>query len=162
VYHRKLHSETGQAPLERFRQDAAPATRPADPEKLRQAFLHRVERNVRKTATVSFKGNRYSVPAYLRGKRVELRYDPFDLTRLEVWYNDAFLDLAEPEEIVTTNDPDVDLDPVPKPSPDSGLDYLALLRLERERLIQEQIDTIHFTQLDGSNPKEDSPNDHSQ
>ena len=162
VYHRKLHSETGQAPLERLRQDPAPATRPADPEKLRQAFLHRVERKVRKTATVSFKGNRYSVPAYLRGKQVELRYDPFDLTRLEVWYNDAFLDLAEPEEIVTTNDPDVDLDPVPKPSVDSGLDYLALLRLERERLIQEQIDTIHFTQLDDSNPKEDSPNDRSQ
>jgi len=88
--------------------------------------------------------------------------NPFDLTRLEVWYNDAFLDLAEPEEIVTTNDPDVDLDPVPKPSVDSGLDYLALLRLERERLIQEQIDTIHFTQLDDSNPKEDSPNDRSQ
>jgi len=162
VYHRKMHSETGQAPLERFRQDPAPATRPPDPEQLRQAFLHRAQRKVRKTATVSFKGNRYNVPAYLRGKRVELRYDPFDLTRLDVWYNDAFLDLAEPEEIVTTNDPDVDLDPVPKPAPDSGLDYLALLRLERERLIQEQIDTIHFTQLNPSNSKENTFDDYSQ
>ena len=149
VYHRKMHSETGQAPLERFRQDPAPATRSADPEQLRQAFLHRAQRKVRKTATISFKGNRYTVPAYLRGKHVELRYHPFDLTRLEVWYNDAFLDLAEPEEIVTTSHPDVELDPLPKPAPESGLDYLALLRLERERLIQEQIDTIHFTQLKG-------------
>jgi len=166
VYHRKLHTETGQAPLERVRQDPTPATRPADPEQLRQAFLHRAQRKVYKTATVSFKGNRYTVPPYLRGKRIELRYDPFDLTRLEVWYNDTFFDLAEPEEIVTTHDPDVDLDPVPKPSPDSGLDYAAsltaLLRLERDRLIQEQIETIHFTQLNGSNPKEDSPNDRSQ
>lgn len=162
VYHRKMHSEVGQAPLERFRQDLAPATRPADPEKLRQAFLHRAERKVRKTATISFKGNRYTVPAYLRGKPVELRYDPFDLTRIEVWYNNAFLELAKPEEIATTSHPDVELDPVPKPSPDSGLDYLALLRLERERLIQEQIDTIHFTQLDASNPKEDPSNDDSQ
>ncbi len=162
VYHRKIHSETGQAPLERFRQDLAPATRPADPEQLRQAFLHRAQRKVYKTATVSFQGNRYTVPAYLRGKQVELRYDPFDLTRLEVWYNDAFLELAEPEEIVTTNHPDVELDPVPKPAPDSGLDYLALLRLERERLIQEQIDTIHFTQLNPSNSKEDPSDDRSQ
>jgi transposase InsO family protein len=162
VYHRKLHTETGQAPLERFRQDPAPATHPADPEQLRQAFLHRAQRKVTKTATVSFKSNRYTVPAYLRGKRIELRYDPFDLTRLEVWYNDAFLDLAEPEEIVTTSHPDVELDPVPKPAPGSGLDYLALLRLERERLIQEQIDTIHFTQLDTPNPKEDTPDDRSQ
>ncbi|MBS3784107.1 MAG: Mu transposase C-terminal domain-containing protein [Anaerolineae bacterium] len=168
VYHRKMHSETGQAPLERFRQDPAPATRPADPEQLRQAFLHRAQRKVYKTATVSFQGNRYTVPAYglashaLRGKRIELRYDPFDLTRLEVWYNDAFLDLAEPEEIVTTHHPDVELDPVPKPAPDSGIDYLALLRLERERLIQEQIDSIHFTQLNPSNSKEDPSDDRSQ
>jgi len=157
-----MHSETGQAPLERFRQDPAPATRPADPEELRQAFLHRVERKVTKAATVSFKGNRYAVPAYLRGKRVELRYDPFDLTRLEVWYNDAFLELAQPEEIVTISHPDVELDPVPKPPPDSGLDYLALLRMERERLIQEQLDTIHFTQLDPSNPERDTPDDNSE
>ena len=159
VYHRKIHSETGQAPLERFRQDPAPATRPADPEELRLAFLHRAERKVYQTATVSFQGNRYSVPVYLRGKRVELRYDPFDLTRIEVWYNDAFLDLAQPEEIVTNMHPDVTPDPVPTLPPDSGLDYLALLRLERERLLQEQLDTIHFTQLDSSDPREDSSDD---
>jgi transposase InsO family protein len=162
VYHRKMHSETGQAPLERFRQDPAPATRPVDPEQLRQAFLHRAQRKVYKTATVSFKGNRYTVPAYLRGKRIDLHYDPFDLTRLEVWYNDTFLDLAEPEEIVTTHHPDVELDPLPKPAPESGLDYLALLRLERERLIQQQIDTIHFTQLNPSNSKETTSDDRSQ
>ncbi len=165
VYHRKIHSETGQAPLERFRQDPAHATRPADPEELRLAFLHRDERKVKKTATVSFKGNRYTVPAYLRGKQVELRYDPFDLTRIEVWYNNTFLELAEPEEIVTTTHPDVELDPISKPPPNSGLDYLALLRMERERLIQESLDTIHFTQLDSSDPadkihpKEDSSDD---
>lgn len=50
VYHRKLHSETGQAHLERYRQDPAPATRPVDPTTLRQAFLHRDQRQVTKTA----------------------------------------------------------------------------------------------------------------
>lgn len=162
VYHRKLHSETGQSPLERFRQDPDPVTRPVDPEELRQAFLHRVERTVYRTATVSFQGNRYTVPAYLRGKRVELRYDPFDLTRLEVWYDDTFLQLAEPEEIVTTSHPDVDPDPLPTPPPDSGLDYLALLRQERERIIQEEVDTIHFTQLTASPSQEETPDDRSE
>lgn len=160
VYHRKLHSETGQAPLERVRQGPAPATRPADPEELRQAFLHRAERKVYKTATISFEGNRYTVPAYLRGQRVELRYDPFDLTRLKVWFNDTFLQLAEPEKIVTTIHPDVEPDPVPAhPPPDTGLDYLALLRVERERLLQEQLGTIQFTQLESSNPKENENDD---
>jgi putative transposase len=153
VYHTKCHSETGQAPLERVRQDPAPTTRPVDPQELRQAFLHRDQRKVTKTATFSFHNNRYRVPDYLRGQTVELRYDPFDLTQIEVWFNDAFLQLAEPDVIVTRLHPDVTPDPVPISAPDSGLDYLALLRQERERLIQEQLDTIHFSQLE---PKENN------
>jgi putative transposase len=159
VYHTNLHAETGQAPLERFRQDPAPTTRPADPEELRQAFLHRATRKVTKTATFSFYHNRYRVPDYLRRQSIELRYDPFDLTQIEVWFNDAFLQLAEPDQIVTTVHPDVTPDPVPDSEPDSGLDYLALLRQERERLIQEQLDTIHFSQLE---PKENDTDDRAQ
>jgi putative transposase len=153
VYHRKLHSEIGQAPLERFRQDDAPATRPVDPTQLRQAFLHRDRRKITKTATFSFKGNRYRVAAYLRGQKVELRYDPFDLTQIEIWFQNTFIQLAELERVVATTDPDVEPDPVPKPPPDTGLDYLALLRTERERLLQQQLDGIHFSQL--SQPKPD-------
>jgi putative transposase len=76
VYHTKLHAETGQSALERLRQDTAPTTRPADPEELRQAFLHRDHRKVTKTATFSFHRNRYRVPDYLRRQSIELRYDP--------------------------------------------------------------------------------------
>jgi len=159
VYHTKCHAETGQAPLERFRQDKTPSIRPADPEELRQAFLHRATRKVTKTATFSFHHNRYRVPDYLRGQTVELRYDPFDLTQIEVWFNDAFLQLAEPDQIVTTVHPDVTPDPVPASAPGSGLDYLALLRQERERLIHEQLDMIHFSQLE---PKENDTHDHSE
>jgi putative transposase len=152
VYHRKLHSETGQAPLERYRQDPAPTIRPVDPEELRQAFLHRDQRKVTKTATFSFRGNRYSVPAFLRRQTIELRYDPLDLTHMEVWHRNTFLQLAEPERIVTTTHPDVEPDPLPVPPTDSGLDYLAVLRLERERLLQEQLDGIHFAQLPSLTP----------
>jgi transposase InsO family protein len=162
VYHPRLHSETGQAPLERFRQDDAPSSRPADPEELRQAFLHRDTRTVTKTATFSFRGNRYRVPAYLRGQKVQLRYDPFDLTRIEVWLNDTFLQLAEPDRIVTTTHPDVEPDPVPPPPSDSGLDYLALLRAERERLLQEQLGDISFSQLESPTKKENDRDDCAQ
>jgi len=151
IYHRKLHSETGQAPLDRYRQDDAPASRPADPTELRQAFLHREERKVAKTATFSFQGNRYRVAAYLRGQTIHLRYDPFDLTRLEVWFQNSFLQLAEPDRVVTTVHPDVDPDPQPLLPPNTGLDYLALLRTERERLLQQQLQGIRFSQLTQEN-----------
>jgi putative transposase len=147
VYHRKVHSETGQAPLERHRQDDAPATHSVDPSELRQAFFHRDQRKVTKTATFSFQGNRYRVADYLRGQTVELRYDPFDLSRIEVWFHNTFLQLAEPDRIVTTTHPDVEPDPLPAPPPETGLDYLALLRAERQRLLQQQLEGIHFSQL---------------
>jgi putative transposase len=155
VYHTKCHSETGQSPLERFRQDEAPSIRPTDPETLRQAFLHRDTRKVTKTATFPFNRNRYRVPDYLRGQTIQIRYDPFDLTQIEVWLNDTFLQLAEPDRIVTTVHPDVTPDPIPASEPDSGLDYLALLRAERERLIQDQLDAIHFSQLESKETDDD-------
>jgi transposase InsO family protein len=148
VYHRQLHTETGQAPLERYRQDPAPATRSVDPASLRQAFLHRDLRQVTKTATISFQGNRYRVPDYLRGKSIELRYDPFDLAHLELWLNDTFLQMAQPDQLVTPVHPELKPDPVPAPpTAQTGLDYLALLRTEHQRLIQAQLDGIHFSQL---------------
>ena len=66
---------------------------------------------------------------------------------MEVWHRDTFLQLAEPEQIVITTHPDVKPEPVPVPPASSGMDYLAVLRLERERLLQEQLDGIHFSQL---------------
>ena len=99
------------------------------------------------------------MPAYLRRQSVQLRYDPFDLTRIEVWFNETFLQIAEPDRIVTTVHPDVEPDPVPAPSPDSSLDYLALLRAERERLLREQLDGIHFSQLEPPTDKEHHQDD---
>jgi hypothetical protein len=43
-------------------------------------------RRVTSTASVSLTGNRYSVDEALIGRRVELRFDPEDLTHLEVYW----------------------------------------------------------------------------
>ena len=63
VYHRKVHSETCQAPLDRFRHDPAPSVRRVDPLALRNAFLYRVSRQVTKTGHVHFQ----SLPPRKRG-----------------------------------------------------------------------------------------------
>lgn len=147
VYHCKVHSETGQAPLERYRQDEPSTTRPVDPSELRQAFFHRDQRKVTKTATFSFNGNRYRVADYLRGRNIEIRYDPFDLNHLEVWFQNTFLQTADLDRIVTTIHPDIEPDPRPVVPPDNGLDYLALLRAERERLLRETLKGIQFKQF---------------
>ena len=84
VYHRRVHTETGQTPLERF--DAAGAPALPTPALLREAFLWSQERTATKTATVSLHGNQYEVDPALVHRKVELVFDPFDLTRIEVRY----------------------------------------------------------------------------
>ena len=62
----------------------APAARSRCPstDALAEAFLWEEQRTVTKTALVSLQGNTYQVDPLLVGRRVELVFDPFDLTRI--------------------------------------------------------------------------------
>ena len=82
VYHRQIHSETAAAPLARW-SAAGPFPIPST-DALAEAFLWEEQRTVTKTALVSLHGNTYQVDPLLVGRRVELVFDPFDLTRIEV------------------------------------------------------------------------------
>jgi putative transposase len=93
VYHRRVHSETGQAPFERF--DLAAVRLPTAAE-LHEAFLWSETRVVTKVATVSLHGNHYEVDAALVGQRVELVFDPFDLAHIEVRLRDQPMGIAIP------------------------------------------------------------------
>ena len=80
LYHRSVHSTTGQTPLERW--DASWTNRTPvrkSPEVISEAFLWSAIRKATKTATVSLLGNIYQVDPMLAGTKVELVYDPFDL-----------------------------------------------------------------------------------
>jgi hypothetical protein len=83
-YHRAVHSETGEAPAERW-EKATPAERAVpEPGLLREAFLWSERRKADKTALVRMHGNAYQVDAWLAGRTVELLFSPFDLDRVEV------------------------------------------------------------------------------
>ncbi|HEV8167263.1 MAG TPA: DDE-type integrase/transposase/recombinase [Actinomycetota bacterium] len=127
VYHTRVHTETGCPPLERFLLTGAPAL-PA-PAQLREAFLWAERRRVTKTATLSLHGNRYQVDPALVGHEVELVFDPFDLTRVEVRYAGRAMGLAVPDRIGRHVHPQAaaaatDTAPPARPS---GIDYLALV-----------------------------------
>jgi putative transposase len=84
VANRRIHCETGQSP--EARHDVGAPHRAADPNRLIQAFKWSVTRKVTATATVPLEGNSYSVDPCLVFRRVELRYDPEDLTVIDVFY----------------------------------------------------------------------------
>jgi putative transposase len=83
VANRRVHAETGQRPIDRF--EASGPRRQASPELLRDAFRWSVTRKVTWTATVPVEGNSYAVDPALTGRRIELHYDPEDLTRIDVY-----------------------------------------------------------------------------
>ncbi|MGO9908549.1 MAG: DDE-type integrase/transposase/recombinase [Solirubrobacteraceae bacterium] len=129
VYHRRVHTETGRAPLERFDSAGAPAL--PTPALLREAFLWSQERTVTKTATVSLHGNSYEVDAALAGRKVELIFDPFDLTRIEVRYQHRPMGLAAPLVIGRYTHPQAKRE-LPPPPTGTGIDYLKLLAEQRD------------------------------
>ncbi|MDP2212198.1 MAG: DDE-type integrase/transposase/recombinase [Candidatus Aquicultor sp.] len=135
-YHHRVHSETKQTPLERFTDSFTPHV--PNPQTLYQAFLWEEERGVTKTALVSLAGNRYEVDSHLVGRKVTLRFDPFDLSRIEVFFRDEPFGTAKPHTLKAFTHPDV-RKPSEEERPKTGIDYLAALRAEHEESLYRQI-----------------------
>jgi len=165
VYHRHEHSETHQTPWARYTA-GLDQVRHADPETVRRAFLWREKRKVRRDATLSLQGNRYQVAPEYAGRTLELRFDPFDLTQVELYLDRTLVGLATvviqnrqrhlAVEHLATEPPD-------PPKPKSSLDYLAALRAEYHAQQQRELGPLQFARLSPSNanppstptPKED-------
>ena len=121
---RRAHAETGQAPIIRFEAGGPP--RQADPGLLREAFRWSVTRKVTRTATVPLEGNAYAVDPALTGRRVELRYDPEDLSRLDVFLDGKPAGAAVP--FVTRRHVHRAVPQATRPAPaPTGIDYLGLV-----------------------------------
>ncbi len=147
VCHVREHSETGQAPLARWAAGGPfPVPAPGD---LADAFRWSEWRTVTKTATVSMHGNRYQVDPALTGRRVELVFDPFDLTVLSVRSGGKDAGTATPHHITRHSHPKArpedpgSGDDAPRAT---GIDYLALLG---ERHDRQSGDRVNYSALAG-------------
>ena len=129
VYHRRVHSETKATPLDRF---TAFTPRYPTAAELREAFLWSETRLVTKTATVSLLGNRYEVDQALVGRKVELRFDPYDLELIEVYYAGRPCGHAVGHVIGRHVHPHAE-EPDDTSRPVSGIDYLRLIETDHER-----------------------------
>lgn len=128
VYHRAWHSETGQTPLARWAACwAETPPRQPDAPMLREAFLWEERRRVTKIATVAFHSNHYQVEHALIGRTVELVYDPFDLTHIEVRYQGRPMGLAVPQTITRHSHPKARPETPQPPPPPTGINYLGLI-----------------------------------
>jgi hypothetical protein len=156
-YHRRIHTDTGQAPWDRWeagwsRLGRTPATPTAAD--LTEAFLWSEYRTVTRTATVSLHGNTFEVDTALIGRRVELVFSPFDLETIDVRYQGVSHGRAVPHIITRHTHPKArEETPEPAPPAATGIDYLALTAAAHH----EQIRTDHrigYNALFTTNPAE--------
>jgi putative transposase len=150
VYHRSRHSETGETPLER--QMRGRKLRRPSPAELREAFLWSATRTVDKTAAVAMFGNAYEVDPALVGARVELIYEPFDLSVIEVRYQGRPMGQAVPRRIRRHTHPQARPETAP-PARASGIDYLGLVAA---RVAAEQSRRIAYAAI---NPQDSDDSD---
>jgi len=149
VYHRRVHTETDQTPITRWengwtaKENPGPAE--ATPAQLREAFLWSEWRTVTKTATVSLHGNHYEVDAALVGRRVELVYDPFDLTSLQVRWHGRSMGAAVPHKIDRHVHAKARPEAPNSETPTIGIDYLGLVE---QRHTAELAERIRYDQPD--------------
>lgn len=139
-YHRDVHSETGQSPEERFGRMAA--GRPAPPTETVEEYLRlRETRTVhRKWSTVEIAGGRFSVTPTLRGRKVQVLYDPSDLAYVLIAFDGRIVERAMPQKPGA-------IPPQPDPAPvhaGKPVDYLALLRADHERRVRTELSALRL------------------
>jgi len=90
-YHRKIHSSTRQTPEERFFSFPANLRRWISKDSLAMIFLPVRTARVTKVGLVRVNNLRYLVnDATLWGKKVEVRFEYSDKSKLYVWFNDRY------------------------------------------------------------------------
>jgi len=145
VYHRRVHSETDMTPLARFEAAGAPVI--PDQATLREAFLWSETRVVTKTATVSLWSNVYEVDPALVGRRVELIFDPFDLTDIDVRHDNRSIGVARPHVVRTHVHPNIAQPTVDAVSP-TRIDYLGLIASRHETERNETTGEIRYANFE--------------
>jgi len=155
VCNTRVHAETGQTPIHRFTSHGP--LHAVEPSLLREAFRWSVMRRVTSTASVSLTGNRYSVDEALIGRRVELRFDPEDLTRLEVYWEGHPAGQAIPFILGRHVHRQVPQAQSPTPPPSTGVDYLGLVLAAHDA---ETLGQLAFRDLPIRQPEDGQTADH--
>ena len=108
---------------------------------------------------MSLHSNQYEVDPALVGRKVELVFDPFDLTRIEVRYQHRPMGLAVPLVIGRHTHPQAQRE-LPPPPTGTGIDYLRLLAEQRDaELGGHPIDYSALAEPDGDGDRDPNQQD---
>jgi putative transposase len=145
AYDTRVHRTTKQTPKQRF-EAKADHIRHLSAQELQQLFLWEEERTVRKTSTIELEGNSYDVDVSLSGKKIQVRYNPFDLSVIQVWYNGMRYDDAAPAELRNQRHSKLPAEQ-DEIQPVIASNYLEQLRTQQEEKKRKELGTTSFVML---------------
>lgn len=140
-YHQRKHGSTGEAPADRYKR-MDKSSRRISMLDLSDIFLWEEERTADKTGCISLSGNRYEVDLELARRKVQVRFDPFDLKTIQVWCNGQRFPDARTLELNRRYDKRVGQEPVKEEAESSGLSFLQIAEQKRQEKLSE--DGLHF------------------
>ena len=152
-YHRREHSGIGAAPLDRYTKALA-STKIGTIESMEEVteiFLYREKRKVhKKSGIIRVSGNEYQVTdASLLDQEIEARFDPYDMTRIFVYRNEKFVQLALPVNLKNNR-----FNSIPEEKSDtekiirrSSVDFFIRLKQKEEELHKQESQRIDFTKV---------------
>ena len=136
-YNQKVHSATKQSPLSRWNGSDYHLNRPSL-ETVYEAFLLKEERTASKTGIISVDTNEYEVDSFLCGKKISIRYDPYDLSQgIRVFYDGKQYSDAVPAKLHRHSKKGFDEShSAPQPSGLNFLEQLADMELSKKESVK--------------------------
>lgn len=142
MYDNRVHRTTKQTPKQRYEAQTN-LIRHLTSEQLQEIFLWEEERTVRKTAVIEVEGNSYDVDSSLRGKKILIRFNPFDLSLIQVWKDGQRYEDAKPAELRNQRHSKIPSDVVEE-KPSIVSNYLERLQQEQEEKKRKALGTTSF------------------
>ena len=110
---------------------------------------------MREDGCIELQGNTYAVDAHLAGRKLELRFDPLDLSQMEVFLDG--LSLGQAAVVQQGREKHIAVahlvtQPPQPPKPKSSLDYLAALRAEYQTQLRQAAGPLLFARLSPNVP----------
>lgn len=131
AYHQKVHNAFKQRPTDRYHKCEHPIRR-IPPHELMEIFLLEETRKVDKTNCISLMGTIYEVEPGLAGEEIQLRFDPCDMSVIQVWKDgkrlkDAcMLQKLSMQRANAKKPAQEPVSPEPQPTSKTGLNYVEL------------------------------------
>lgn len=149
LYHDRVHSQTEQTPRARWEAGQAGVRMPS-PASLVDLFLWEETRKVSKDGCFKMSGNSYPAGEHLVGKEVTVRFDPFDLAKVRVYYAGEFLEAVAPVELSSRTFRKAKPRRKEKPAPlDSSMAFRQHLSRGYQREVQETLAQARRPDSDG-------------